>query len=245
MENHPVAAATHEEACERVASLFRSRWLRHYVAGKLRSDPVFPAVFESLRGRTQPLLDVGCGVGLLALYLRGRGWLESIIGIDTDARKIEQARRVEASLSPGLEFFQQDVRDGLPAFQGNIAALDLLHYLEPAQQTALLDALAERLAPGCVLLLRDSPSDDSLRHRITHLGEIFAQTISWNLNTPLHFPTRESINRAFSLDEFDRVELPVWGRTPFNNRLFIFTKNARGVSECPRTFTSAAAPAAE
>lgn len=228
MENRRATARTHEEACARVASLFRSRWLRGYVGSKLRSDPVFPAVFDLLRESRAPLLDLGCGVGLLEFYLRERGWQNEAVGLDADAQKIRQAVETGNSRYRGVQFLEQDVRDPLPQFSGNVTALDLLHYLEPADQTALLVELAKRVAPGGWLLLRDSPRDGSLRHRLTHAGEVFAQTISWNLKTPLHFPTRASINAAFPESEFIRDERPAFGRTPFNNRLFIFRRKPGG-----------------
>ncbi|HEY0369953.1 MAG TPA: hypothetical protein VGC85_10170, partial [Chthoniobacterales bacterium] len=65
--------ASHEEACARVASLYRPRWLRHYAASKLRRDAVFARAFELLRGSTESILDIGCGICLLPFYLRERG----------------------------------------------------------------------------------------------------------------------------------------------------------------------------
>src|SRR3954447_9655887 len=105
--------ASHEQACARVAALFRSAWLRHYVASKLRSDPVFPLAYESLRDAHGPILDVGCGVGLLAFYLRERGANHLIAGIDIDERKVRRARAAcaEGSYS-NLEFIAHDVVDG-------------------------------------------------------------------------------------------------------------------------------------
>ena len=47
----------------------------HYAGRKLRRDPIFPAAYELLRESNEPLLDVGCGVGLLAFYLRERNFL--------------------------------------------------------------------------------------------------------------------------------------------------------------------------
>ena len=222
----------HEQACERVASLFAARWLRHYVSSKLRSDPVFPAAFELLNKSRQPILDVGCGVGLLAFYLRERRSEATVVGVDTDARKIRQGIAAAQGRYDGIEFVEQDARKELPPFQGNVALLDVLHYLAPADQATLLSELAARVAPGGLLLLRDAPREQTARFWATYVGEVFAQTISWNIGAPLHFPTRESIVAAFDEAEFTREERPAWGGTPFNNRLFIFRRR------------SAAAPAA-
>ena len=213
----------HEQACERVAALFGARWLRHYVGSKLRSDPVFAAAFHLLKDSSEPLLDVGCGVGLLAFYLRERGVEVPVIGVDTDARKIRQGVAV-AGKYRGIEFIKHDVRKALPAFRGNVAVLDVVHYLAPADQRALLEELAARVAPGGLLLLRDAPREPTARFWMTYAGEVFAQTISWNIGAPLHFPTRGSIDAAFAPEEFTREEQPAWGGTPFNNRLFVFRR---------------------
>lgn len=213
----------HEQACDRVAALFSARWLRHYVSSKLRSDPVFVAAFDVLKDSTEPILDVGCGVGLLGFYLRERGLGATVLGLDTDRRKIQQG--VIASQNyRDIELIQHDVRRPLPVFRGNIAVLDVVHYLAPSDQQALLAALATRVAPGGSLLLRDAPRESSARFWLTYAGERFAQTISWNIGAPLHFPTRESIYAAFREEEFTHEERPAWGGTPFNNRLFIFSR---------------------
>lgn len=214
----------HEQACERVASLFAARWLRHYVSSKLRSDPVFSAAFELLDGLRRPILDVGCGVGLLGFYLRERGVDAPVLGLDTDGRKIRQGVAAANGRYGGIEFIEHDARKELPPFQGNVALLDVLHYLAPADQARLLSELAARVAPGGLLLLRDAPRERTARFWKTYVGEVFAQTISWNIGARLHFPTRESIAAAFSAEEFTREERPAWGGTPFNNRLFIFRR---------------------
>jgi 2-polyprenyl-3-methyl-5-hydroxy-6-metoxy-1,4-benzoquinol methylase len=215
----------HEHACARVAALFPQRWLRHYASSKLRSDPVFRTAFELLRESTEPLLDVGCGVGLLPLYLRERGLQTAITGIDLDSRKIAIAAQI-AERYTGLSFRVQNLADEQVAFCGSIAMFDVLHYLTPERQSQILQQIATCVSPGGVLLLRDSPREQSLRFCCTYAGEIFAQLTRWNLGMPLHFPTREFIADAFAPNEFAIEEVPTWGRTPFNNRLFIWRRRS-------------------
>ena len=224
------AAATHEQACERVAALFARPWLRHYVASKLRSDPVFRAAWEVLGDSREPVLDVGCGVGLLPFYLRERGFEPPIVGVDADARKVREAQKVSRGRYANVEFVEHDVSNPLPDFRGNVALLDLLHYLPPARQQALLGELAGQVPRGGALLLRDCPRDGSARFWMTYAGEVFAQTIAWNMGVPLHFPTRDSINAPFHEQEFERDEVPAYGGTPFNNRLFTFRRRASAVA---------------
>jgi 2-polyprenyl-3-methyl-5-hydroxy-6-metoxy-1,4-benzoquinol methylase len=196
-----------------------------YARRKLRSDPIFPTAFELLRESRQPLVDVGCGVGLLAFYLRERNFLPPISGLDRDGRKIERANAVAAGIYHDLDFIEQDVCESIPQ-TGNVVLFDLLHYLRPNDQARLLDRLAPRVAPGGMLVIRECPRDGNARFWLTHLAERFAQTTTWNMKTPLHFPAREQIFAAFAEDEFSRTVVPLWGRTPFNNHLFIFRRHA-------------------
>ena len=52
------------------ARWYGSRYHYYYTQAKLRSDPLYPGVVDALRGTTAPLLDLGCGIGLLAHALR-------------------------------------------------------------------------------------------------------------------------------------------------------------------------------
>jgi SAM-dependent methyltransferase len=219
MQNH----RAHDEACAAVAARFSPRWLPAYAASKLRSDPIFAAAYDLLGTSTEPLLDIGCGIGLLPLYLRERGLRNPITGIDIDDRKVQRAPKVA-----GIEFLALDASSHLPEVFGDVALIDVLHYLEPEAQSQLLREAAARLSANGILLLRDGIADRTIRFRLTLLAERFAQALSWNIGKPLHFPTRESITAAFPRDEFMLDERPMYGRTPFNNWLFIIRR--RGVA---------------
>ena len=239
-KNGPAASA-HEDACARVAARFGEHWLRVYARWKLRSDPIFPAAFELLRESSKPLLDAGCGIGLLAFYLRERNFLPPISGLDRDGRKIERANAVKSGIYRDLDFIEQDVCDPI-AQTGNIVLFDLLHYLCPNEQSRLLSRLAARVGPGGLLVIRDCPRDRSPRFWLTHLAERFAQATTWNIKVPLHFPTREKILAAVGQERFSNTVAPLWGRTPFNNHLFIFRRRADAAvpveAECNGTSNS-------
>lgn len=224
MENPRHDLIEHEAACARVAAHFSPPWLRCYVRGKVRRDPVFSAAYEQFRDSNHPILDVGCGVGLLAFYLRERGCRQPVVGLDLDARKIRHAAAVGAAHYQDVIFRLQDVREALPDFSGNIAVFDLLHYLPMTAQRLLLLQLADSVAPDGSLLIRDCPRDGNWRFWLTCFAEKFAQAISWNLRAPLHFPLRSILEEAFHERDFARQIRPLWGRTPFNNYLFTFRR---------------------
>lgn len=226
-------APDHESACARVAAQFRQRWLRHYVRGKLRSDQIYPAAYELLRASNHPVLDVGCGVGLLGFYLRERACRQPVLGLDVDARKIRYGNEIAAKQYEDIELRLRDVQQPLPVFAGNIALFDVLHYLPLAAQHALLADLTRCVAPGGVLIIRDCPREPRPRFWMTFVAEKFAQAVSWNLRTPLHFPTRESIDEIFGETEFERESRPLWGTSPFNNHIFIFRRRTSEAVPAP------------
>jgi 2-polyprenyl-3-methyl-5-hydroxy-6-metoxy-1,4-benzoquinol methylase len=220
-------AAEHENACARVAGQFSQRWLRNYVRGKLRRDRIYQAAYELLRSSDSPILDVGCGVGLLAFYLRERACRQPVLGLDVDVRKIRYGAAIAGGRYRDVDLRCHDVGKTIPDFSGNVALFDVLHYLPPRKQTALLTHLAECVEPGGMLIIRDCPRETRPRYWITWLAEKFAQTISWNLDTTLHFPSRASINDVFGAAEFERESRPLWGVSPFNNHIFIFRRGTR------------------
>jgi len=215
----------HEDACARVADRFGERWLRMYARRKLYTDPIFPTAFELFRNSRERLIDLGCGVGLLALYLRERNFSAPISALDRDRRKIARASNAARGRYHDLDFIEQDACEAFVP-SGNVVLFDLLHYLPPNDQMRLLERLAARVAPGGMLVIRDSPRDGNTRFWLTHLAERFAQSITWNMKTPLHFPTRERIFGAFAPERFSGSVEPLWGGTPFNNHLFIFRRRA-------------------
>lgn len=215
-----------KESATQIKKRFRSRWHRGYAGGKLRSDPLYAGVFAELDGSRLPLLDLGCGIGILAFYLRERGLDFPILGIDYDAGKIAAADA--ANTCSGIEFRHADARLGLPEFNGNVAILDILQFFTAAQQAELLAAAAARVAPGGKLIIRTGLRDRSLRFKITHLGDLLAKATFWMRAAPTHYPTRESLSETLEAAGLRGTLRPLWGKTPFNNYLAVFAAAPEG-----------------
>lgn len=207
---------------------YESRWLQGYVRSKIVSDPVYMGVWNRVASRNNPLLDLGCGVGVLAFYLRERGWRPPITGVDTDLPKIGAARKVAAGRYDGLTFESGNALDALDEFRGDIVMLDLLHYLTDEDQRRLLIRAAEAAADGGMILIRDCLREPGWRFAITSLEERFARMIRW-LNVPmLNFPSRTRIVDTLRARGFEVEIEPMWGRTPFNNYLITATSRSAG-----------------
>ena len=140
---------------KRVLSLFRGAppVVRAHVAVRWATCP-FPAVAAQLP-RAGRILEIGCGHGLLSLYLALGSSDVSITGIDVDEDKLAAARA--AANSAGLDASFEVASDGeLP--QGpwdGMAIVDLLYLLSAPDQAGLLQSCAEGLAPGGVLVVKE------------------------------------------------------------------------------------------
>lgn len=212
---------TTDDLASRIAARYPTRFLRSYVRSKVRIDPVYAAVFERLRDTSEPIVDVGCGVGVLGLYLRERGFHAPIVGIDHDARKIAIAREV----LPDGRFEVGDARTAFPAGSA-IVLLDLLHYFRAEEQTAILGSAARS---ATTVIIRDAVRDGSWRYRLTYAQEMFSRGVRWLQAERLHFPSRDDLTRPFT--GFTAEVVPLYGRTPFNNYLFVFRRPTAGMTK--------------
>lgn len=209
-----------DDLANAIAARYPSRFLRSYVRSKIRLDPVYAAVFDRIRDRDEPLLDVGCGIGLLAVYLRARGFRAPIHGVDHDERKVGIAR----GIIPDATFGVADARTAIDR-GGTIALLDLLHYFRGEEQARILESAAKN---ATTVIIRDAIRDGSWRYRFTYLQEAFSRAVRWLRAERLHFPTRDEVMRPFA--GFDAEVVPLYGRTPFNNYLFVFRRSAAGIT---------------
>lgn len=211
------------EIHSRIASRFRGRWVRGYVSSKLATDPLYRAVWERLADSPLPVLDIGCGLGLLGFYLRERGFAAEILGLDSDRAKLDAAR--EGARLAGDSLLRFEARSAIDdlEFEGNVVLADVIHYLRDDDQRTLLNRVASIVPPGGLAIIRDCPRDRSLRHAFTWMEEVFARGIGWMRTSIINFPTRDSISSAFR-DGFDEDISPLWGRTPFNSHLFVYRR---------------------
>lgn len=209
----------------RIANRYQSPWLIGYARGKMRTDPVYREVFRLIGASTAPLLDVGCGMGIHAFYLRERGYTPPVTGLDVDKDKVERAQRIAARHYPDMVFETRDCRD-LPPFSGHVSMLDVLHYLEPAEQSRVLRDMAARVAPGCYCFIRVTPNDGSWRFRCTLAIEQLAKSLAWMTQDAVVFPKLEDIAAQFPESEFTHDIKPLWGRTPFNSWSLTFQRRS-------------------
>lgn len=198
---------------------------RHYSRGKLHTDPLYEGIHQVLMENELPLLDVGCGLGLLAGYLRARGWFMPITGVDLDEDKILAARAASAQRGEnGVEFIAGDARNSVPNFCGNVALLDFLQFLHLSEQEALLRDLARRVAPGGIFVIRACLDDGTWRYLLTIAADWFALGTRWMPSAPVHYPLEAGMRNLLAREGLTGLAEPLWGLTPFNNQLLVFRR---------------------
>lgn len=143
----------------------RDRTARHFAFGKLTGDPAFAYMLrEKLLPPSGPILDLGCGQGVLAALLAAAGDDASRVrGIDLMARDVERAQHAVAE----AQFVAGDIRTAPFGTAAGVVILDVLHYIGFAEQEAVLRRVREALAGGGLLLLRVADAAPTLRFRIT------------------------------------------------------------------------------
>jgi 2-polyprenyl-3-methyl-5-hydroxy-6-metoxy-1,4-benzoquinol methylase len=199
---------------------------RQYVRGKLASDPVYAAVAQLIEEAPPfPLLDVGCGMGLLGHYLHGCGVLHGYIGIDHDERKIAAARHAARAIGDTLDLRCADVGD-LPDFRGHVCLLDVLHYLPAARQPALLAQLAGHVAPGAQLMIRNVLRERHWRFHATVIEEHVLHATGWMRVGADHYPSADEVVTPLHEAGLATTVRPLWGRTPFNSYLIVARRPA-------------------
>jgi cyclopropane fatty-acyl-phospholipid synthase-like methyltransferase len=211
----------------RIAGRFSHRGDRIYIHGKLATDPVYAAAAQAIAGKRLPLLDIGCGLGLLGHYLHACNALDSYVGLDHDARKIAMGRAAVERAGLGEAIALREVDAATPQnVRGHVAMLDVLHYLPRERQGELLAFAVDHLADGGVLVLRNVIRDGSWRYRATVLEEKFIKAVGWIPGGAQYFPTEDDIRRVLEPRGI-RVDFrPLFGRTPYNSYLMTASRQA-------------------
>jgi len=223
-----------DQACEPYRQ--DGRFAYHFARGKLRGDPVFRAILELglLRGYPR-ILDLGCGQGLLAAWLRAaahccyergiwpRTWPpaprpESMRGIELRAREVDRARR---ALGPGCEVVQADIRSAVFGSADAVVILDVLHYLPAPSQREVLQRVRAALPPGGLLLLRVGDADAGLRFHLTQWVDKAVMLAHGHGRVDLHCRSIAQWRELLRECGFDTRAEPMSHGTPFANVLLI------------------------
>jgi SAM-dependent methyltransferase len=199
-----------------------NRWDYYYTRAKLSSDPLYPGVLQALRGSSAPVLDLGCGLGLLIHALRLDGQTIAYRGVDNDASKVRRA--IEVAARNGLHeasFEVVDLAQGPPPHAGSVAILDVLQYLSADEQAKLIADAVAMLTPGACLVIRTALGDDSHRGRTSRITDRLANLIGWMQFRPKCYPDADKMRAQLEAAGLQVSFAPLYGNTPFNNWLIV------------------------
>ena len=198
----------------------RSRWLRGYVSGKIAWDPVFALARREIAQRHHPVVDIGCGLGLLGISMRAAGITLRYRGTDISAWKInlgKEAVRYYAFENAGFEVcdaLSTQIPEG-----STVCMFDVLHYLSPNDQLRMLHRLAEAAELGSLVLIRTALRGTGWRYAATLLEEWWTRATGWIRGGEINFPAREELVGVFGERGLRTEVFPLWGRTPFASHL--------------------------
>ena len=202
-----------------------NRWDYYYTLTKLRSDPLYPGVLQALRGSEAPVLDLGCGLGLLAHALRLDGQQLAYRGVDNDADKIARAQIVaNRNGLANTDFDVVDLAHGPPAHRGSVAILDVLQYLTREDQQLLIANTIAMLVPGARLIIRTALGDATTRGRTSRITDRLANWIGWMQFRPKCYPDADALRAQLGDAGLQVTFDPLYGNTPFNNWLIVASR---------------------
>ncbi|HZP92520.1 MAG TPA: class I SAM-dependent methyltransferase [Burkholderiales bacterium] len=230
-------AALTDALIEAAAGRYRAagRFAFHYARAKLRHDPVYAAILrEGLIPSGSRVLDLGCGQGiLLAALLAAQarssreswpaGWKAAPAGLrlrGIDLRP-DAIRRAGAALGGDVALEQADVSQTALPRSDAIVLLDVLHYLGPAAQEAVLAAAAQAAAPGGHLVLRVADARDRTRARITLAADRVGAWLRGERWGDYHLRPLPEWIALLEVRGFAARAVPIGGRTMFANVLLV------------------------
>jgi Methyltransferase domain len=211
------------------------RFAWHFARGKLAGDPVFTMILSlGLIPDGARILDLGSGQGLLASWLltarahfEAGAWcpawpqpprVESIRGIElkaADVARAVSALGTRAANEPG------DIRTADFGRANVVVILDVLHYLDFADQEAVLARVRAALPSGGRLLLRVGDATPSLTFWISTWVDRLVMLARGHGRVQLHCRTLTVWRELLRTAGFQAAPVAASSGTPFANVLLV------------------------
>jgi len=194
------------------------RWLRGYIEGKLRGDPVFVAGEAEVTRRGGLVVDLGCGLGLFGMWLRAQGSMLPYRGCDLGGWKIRAGNEAAARLGySDFTLCEGDMLEFPLDGAGCVCAFDVLHYLPADGQRLFISRLTAAARGGAVILVRTGVRGCGWRSWITILEELWTRATGWIGGGQINFPRLPDLVAEFEGQGCSAVARPLWGKTPFSS----------------------------
>lgn len=222
---------------ERTARRYRpaGRFARHYVAVKLRRDPVNAALLARA-GALGHVVDLGCGRGQLGAALLEAGLAASVLGLDWNAAHLAQAEAALAGLPFRAERRDLSARQDVPEAD-TVLLIDVLYQLRTEVQERLL--LNAARAARSLLVIRTADPGRGARSVLTRALEIAGQRFWPHAGAHVNPLPLPAIAALLAGAGFATETAPCWRGTPFANVLLI-ARRQEACAACRRSAASSA-----
>jgi len=198
------------------------RKFRYYALAKYRMDPCYRALAARIPAGSS-VVDLGCGLGMLAVLLGELGQGRQALGIDWDEAKVA-AGQVAAAGLPAVTLQRADAREFVVPPCEVVTIVDVLHYYEPAVQTAILARAAAALRPGGLLLVRETDPARAGGARLTRSIERLMVRLGWNRGPTVYYRPIEALHADLRALGLSSSQVEVAGATHPGNVLLCAQK---------------------
>ncbi|OJV54710.1 MAG: hypothetical protein BGO31_06995 [Bacteroidetes bacterium 43-16] len=173
--------------------IYKGPVLEWYCRIKTRLEDNYE-LLHTLLPREGRFYDLGCGYGFATYLLHWASEARTFTGVDYDEEKISTAQH-HYKRTEKINFETGDISSYNLLPCTGIIVSDVLHYLTPAAQLAVLEKCYTALEPGGVLIIRDGIKELAERHKGTELSEQFSTHIMGFNKTKneLHFIYKKDI----------------------------------------------------
>jgi SAM-dependent methyltransferase len=214
-------AADRRLVLRRTARRYRGcgRFAYGYVAGKLRHDPVYPALLSlAAREHFGGVLDIGCGRGQLGIALLEAGLATQVAGSDRNGAHLRQAEQAATGLP-----FRAEARDLCQAQTfpdcDTVLLVDVCYQLDTNSQMQLLRAAARSAREK--ILIRTADPELGWRSTLTRGLEQFGRGFWPHSGALVNARPLPEIAAILHEAGFAITVMPCWQGTPFANVLMI------------------------
>ncbi|MBZ5640697.1 MAG: DUF2062 domain-containing protein [Acidobacteriia bacterium] len=201
--------ATYQDLVDTIVRRYLDVSIRDAEAARfaLVRDPILPLLLEEPAfGGARRILDLGCGRGVVAAlaaaapvgFAAGRSYL----GVDVSERYVRAARDALHDV-PAASFAATDLRDFDPPSADLVLLVDVLRYLPPPSQDALLRRLGRALSPGATLLVREADAAAGARFRWTAVLDFLSVVLPGRPHHRLGYRRASDLRNALVAAGFD------------------------------------------
>ena len=215
-----------EAALARTAARYRrcARFTRHYVASKLKRDPIHLALLDLARAEPfGDVVDIGCGRGQITVALLEAGVARRSTALDWAGSSLADLQLAGEGLP--IETIARDLSRDFRIPPGDTALIiDVLYTMERSAALALLNAAAD--AARQRVILRSLDPHAGWRGRFAVMLERAARPFWPHAGARVDPLPPATLAASLEARGYRTRMLPCWGKTPFANVLIVAERRA-------------------